>query len=190
MAVLNDWNEKTKKNMHLMITKKCNRKCPYCCNNFYRIEDIQIARTEEFSQVENVFLTGGEPFVYTEPTLAPHFVAKTLKANFPNLKKVYVYSNVVEFFDAVEKDGWKLENIDGINFSIKNKKDYDVYVKNRSYLEKKLQELGVVENRIYCFPGFEDIKYSKKLFTKFNRIWQTDFQAAADSFFRRMEGVI
>lgn len=182
--------QKTEKSMHLMVTKKCNRKCPYCCNNSYKIKDIPIASAEEFSRAENIFLTGGEPFIYSESTFAPDFITKGLKANFSNLKKVYVYTNMAEFFDAAEKDVWKLENIDGINFSIKNKKDYEIYVKNQAYLEKKLQEFNTTENRIYCFPGFEDIKYSEKLFTKFNRVWQTDFQAVADSFFRRIGGIL
>lgn len=182
MAVLNDWNEQTKKNMHLMVTVKCDRKCPFCCNNSYSLEDILVASEEELSEVENLFITGGEPFAYSNPNL----IAKYYKDNYPNIKKVYVYTNMFEFFNSQDTD---LCNIDGINFSIKNQKDYKTYLNNRKKLEEKLKEQKVVENRIYCFPGFNDIEYSEELFTKFNRVWQKEFQAASDSFFRKLEDI-
>lgn len=183
MSVLNDWNEQTKKNMHLMITAKCDRKCPYCCNNLYSVEDIPIVTEKEFMEAENVFLTGGEPFAYSEPNK----IATELKEKYPNLKNIYVYSNAVEFFESHSYD---LFNIKGINLSIKNKKDYMVFMENRAFIESVLRKNNTTENRLYCFPGFEDIIYSKELFMKFNRVWQKDFQAAPDSFFRRIQNVI
>ena len=41
MAKLNEKTEETKKIIHLMITEKCNRKCPDCCNNQYDLNSIE-----------------------------------------------------------------------------------------------------------------------------------------------------
>ena len=38
-AILNEKNEVTEKVIHIMITNKCNRNCPFCCNNQYNVND-------------------------------------------------------------------------------------------------------------------------------------------------------
>ena len=59
MALLNEKNSITEKIVHIMITDKCNRKCPHCCNNQYDIYSIPVVTDEELKRAEYVFLTGG-----------------------------------------------------------------------------------------------------------------------------------
>ena len=67
MAILNEKNDITEKIIHIMITSLCDRNCPYCCNNQYDLNDIPYATSEELSKANTVCLTGGEPFMYSNP---------------------------------------------------------------------------------------------------------------------------
>ena len=40
--MLNERNEKTKNVIHLLVTARCDRDCPYCCNKQYDIKDIPV----------------------------------------------------------------------------------------------------------------------------------------------------
>ena len=84
MAILNEKNDFTKGTIHLMITDKCNRRCPDCCNNQYNISDIPVATSKDFIEAKHVYLTGGEPFAYGDPCL----IAERLKMYYPNIEKI------------------------------------------------------------------------------------------------------
>ena len=84
MAILNDRNEETKGIIHLMITAKCDRNCPNCCNNQYSLDDIPVVTEEELQEAHTIYLTGGEPFAYAYPTT----LARRLKSKYPNIKTV------------------------------------------------------------------------------------------------------
>lgn len=81
--------------MHLLITDKCDRDCKWCCNKQYDVKGIPIASKEEFESVDTVCLTGGEPFKYSIPS----DVATWLKSTYPNVKRVYAYTNAAPLYD-------------------------------------------------------------------------------------------
>ncbi len=176
MAKLNEKNERTEKIIHLMITEKCDRHCPLCCNNQYDMNTIEYVTDEELKNAETIFLTGGEPFAYADPC----YFAQQLKEKYPNIKNIYVYTNALELYLYLEKD--YIYGIDGITISIKNKMDYKVFEKSLQYDE---QILRLKSNWIYTFPGFNDIEYPKEHFTKRDRVWQEDFVPDPNSIFRR-----
>lgn len=177
MAFLNEKNETTEKIIHLMITDKCNRKCPDCCNNQYDLETIEKVTVEELSKAEKIFFTGGEPFAYGEPCS----FAMLLKDKYPNIKEIYVYSNALELAQYLNKNN-VIRGIDGITVSIKNKADKDAF---ENIINKSKDILNLKSNRLYVFPGFEDTECSSK-FIKTLRTWQKDFVPATDSIFRRL----
>lgn len=176
MAVLNTKNDFTKETIHLMITNKCNRRCPDCCNNQYNISDIPIVTSQELAEAKNVYLTGGESFAYGDPCL----IAERLKMYYPNIKKVIVYTNALELYQYLNKN--RLFAIDGLTISIKNSLDAFVF---NSYLSKDRRILSLDSNRLYVFEGFENIECPDSI-EKMIRIWQTEFVAAPDSIFRRV----
>lgn len=55
MAILNKKNELTEQVIHLMITDKCNRNCPDCCNNQYKISDIPTITDEELTKAKRIY---------------------------------------------------------------------------------------------------------------------------------------
>ncbi len=182
MATLNELNDITKKNIHLLCTYKCSRNCEFCCNKQYDIlKDVPIVSYKELSEAENIFLTGGEPFAFS----SPNDIARDLKFVYRNIKNIYVYTNALELRSYLseqfgEKEG--LEYIDGLTISIKDRNDKIDFEKR---LLNRPSILRMKSNKLYVFPGFEDTKTNEH-FEKHLRVWQEDFKPAPDSIFRRM----
>ena len=179
MPILNSKTAITEKIIHLMITAKCNRKCPHCCNNFYSINAIDVVTDEEFKRAEWVFLTGGEPFAYADPCMT----AYEIKRKYPNIKRVFVYTNAIELGDYL-KNG-HLHSIDGLTISIKCKGDKVAF---ENIIVNNAEVLNLYSNRLYVFDGFEDTKCPSSII-KSPRKWQVEFTASPDSIFRRIENI-
>lgn len=175
MAILNEKTAYTEKIVHLMITDKCNRKCPYCCNNQYDVNGIPYVTDEELKNAEIIFLTGGEPFTYADPC----DYASKLKNKYSNLKAIMVYTNAIEL--AAYLENHNLYGIDGLTISIKCKGDKKVF---EDLIKKNNDVLSLDSVRVYVFEGFEDTLVPET-FDKRKRVWQKAFKAADDSIFRR-----
>ena len=112
--------------LHLVVTTLCDRNCEFCCNKQYDIQNLQYASDEDFRSCDNLFLTGGEPFVYANPGN----LAIKYKTMYPNIKKVIVYTNAAELARYLEDEFHFLTGIDGVNVSIKNYYDLWMFIKN------------------------------------------------------------
>lgn len=182
MSKLNEKNSRTKKIIHLMITDKCDRNCPYCCNNQYSLDDIEEVTDEELRDAEMIFLTGGEPFQYHNPVV----VASFIKSRFGFKKKVMAYTN------AFELGVWLAQHyslchqlfaLDGLTISIKNRYDKVMF---EDFICRHPDVLSLESVWIYVFPGFEDLRVTNDKFIVKSREWQKDFKPAPDSIFRKM----
>lgn len=180
MAKLNEKNENTQKIIHLVITEKCDRNCPMCCNKQYDMSTVEYVTDEELRNAETVFLTGGEPFAYAEPC----WVAWELRQKYPNIKNIYVYTNAIELYDYLRR-GKELYAINGVTISIKNEYDYKIF----DALAYNEEIIKLDSNWIYTFPGFNDVVYPKEYFTRKDRVWQKDFVPDPNSIFRRWKEV-
>jgi len=162
--MLNKYTEQTKYNIHLLVTDKCDRNCPFCCNKQYDLDAIPVVSDDEMKIAKRIFLTGGEPFSYTDPCK----IARSIKEKY-NVE-IYVYTNA----EPLEK--YLLTNdlygIDGLTISIKSKDD------ERSF-ERIKHNIDPLKNRVYVFPGY----HTKEKHVK--RMWQEEFTPAPDSIFRR-----
>lgn len=177
---LNDRTEKTSGIIHLMITSLCLRNCRYCCNKFYDLDDIPHVTSDELQCAHTLCLTGGEPFMFCNPPV----YAKFFKQQYPNIKKVFVYSNSFELWlylisrrtDGID-DG-RLDGIDGVNVSIKSIDDEESF----EYIKNQPGILRMNHNRLYVFG--DKIPEDTGNFEVFTREWQTEFVPADDSIFR------
>ncbi len=183
MAKLNAKNDTTKKIIHIVITEKCDRCCPDCCNNQYNMANIPVVSGQELREAEMVFLTGGEPFAYADPILT----AMSLRSINPNLK-IYVYTNAFELGQYLKKYNWRYEmfghlyGLNGLTISIKEEKDRTAM---EQIVNKHPEVLALESIRVYTFPGFEDTEVPAA-WDKRMRYWQKDFIPASDSIFRRL----
>lgn len=174
MSILNERTESTKKVIHIMVTSLCERNCKYCCNKSYDLNDIPYVTDEELREAEIICITGGEPFQFTSPC----DIAAYYKEKYPNIKSVYVYTNALELALYL-RNGGKIHHIDGLNVSIKCAMDVDYFeeIKNK----KKIKQLP--SNILYVFNNLyhNDVHGFKVV----NREWQSDFEPANDSIFRK-----
>lgn len=121
MAILNERNENTKGVIHLLTTTLCNRDCKYCCNKQYDMNKILYVTDSELREAHTLCLTGGEPFLYTDPCA----MAKHYKLRYRNIQNVYVYTNALELAQWLQTH--TLHDIDGLNISIKTKADSSTF---------------------------------------------------------------
>ena len=181
MAVLNEKNKKTEKVIHIMITDRCNRDCKYCCNKQYDMNDIPRVTEDELKKAKVLCLTGGEPFAYA----CPAKVAQMYKDKYPNVKKVYVYTNAIELDEYLgEHPKEDISYIDGLNVSIKCKNDIEAF---RSLMfDRRVKSMK--SNLLYVFSEFKGEFPKNKIgnFKIVHRVWQKDFVPADDSIFRRI----
>lgn len=176
MNNLNKKTDKTKRIIHLLVTNLCQRDCKYCCNKQYDMNEIEYVTDEELKDAEILCLTGGEPFLFANPCE----IAKYYKIRYPNIKRVYVYTNSMELAYYIQ-NGNKIKYIDGVNVSIKSYKDaymFDEVIANNEDI------LSLQSNLLYVFDNL--YQNTPKGFTVIDRKWQENFMPANDSIFRRI----
>lgn len=175
MTKLNDKDEHTEKIIHLMVTSMCDRNCEHCCNKQYDLNSIPYATSEELFKADTVYITGGEPFEYSNPCI----IARYLKTEF-NIPRVIVYTNACELADYLS-DGLKLFYIDGLTVSIKNNFDL-VSFENEIVHNEEVEQLQ--SNMLYVF---EDLyPEDSGNFIVRERKWQEKFVPNPNSIFRKL----
>jgi hypothetical protein len=182
--MLNEVTEQTKGIIHIMVTNLCARNCPHCCNKQYDLNSIPYVTDEELKEAHTILITGGEPFLFSEP----NEIARYYKENYPNIKNVYVYGNALEFhrycrIHSKDKTGL-LSYIDGVSISIKNSTDLLMF---ESLVQKYSNYLKGKSNFLYNFLDGEPYvsEEDPSLFKIIKRSWQEEFEPSNDSIFRK-----
>lgn len=178
MAMLNDYTPETARNIHLLTTSLCDRDCPHCCNKQYDLSTIPQVSKEELRHAKNIFLTGGEPFTFSQPAE----IADWLKCKYKNIEKVIVYTGAYELYSYLARRG-SLWHIDGLTVSLKEYRDKDYFEGILTYL-KDCSECN--SNRLYYFGEHLIEGLDTTGFEVFAREWQPNFIPAPDSIFRRI----
>lgn len=178
--------------MHLMILNKCDHNCKLCCNKLYSIDELPVATVEELKTINTLCITGGEPFM---SGINIDELAKKAKKQFPNIKKVYVYTSGSALWETLNKQTF--DYIDGVNFAPKNNNDWDalesiIYI-YYNHLNPDLGLPGLKENRLYVFKDqVNDFKnYYKQIPESLNleviyRVWDKEFKTPDSEIFRRL----
>lgn len=174
---LNARTEKTKSVIHLMVTSLCLRDCPHCCNKQYSLDDVPYVTDEELKDCKTLFITGGEPFIFTNP----NNIAYYYRNKYENIKKVIVYTDAYELCITLINDPLATTHIDGLNISIKTMSDIEAF----NILWDEMQYIFSINDRVYDFTGKYEAPEDAP-FTVIRRKWQEDFEAADDSIFRKV----
>ena len=162
---------------HIMVTSLCARNCPYCCNKQYDLNSIPCITNDELKQMKHIYITGGEPFSYSNPCA----IARFLKLHYKNIESVIVYTNALELAYYLQNDG-QIYYINGVTVSIKNNSDEYCFT---HCIAKDERILRLQSNRLYVFPGYENVECPSS-FTKIKREWQKNFIPAPNCIFRKL----
>ena len=184
IEILNEKNEETVKRIHLLVTNLCTRNCPNCCNKCYSLNDIPVVTEEELSKAEWLFLTGGEPFAFTNPSA----IACYYKEKYPNIKNVIVYGNASDFNEYLFVKKGSMKGIDGVSLSVKDLNDVMSWrnIHQRRYDVNWITNFGSLENNIvYNFTSSPLDPLSSFPIVKREWVDYKEWKPSPDSIFRR-----
>jgi len=166
-----------KRKLRLLVTDKCDRKCPGCCNKDWDLSALPLATISELKDYDEILLTGGEPFTLLDIIEIARGI-KDLSRNKP----VFCYTACVKYlflFRAL------LKYIDGITLTIHGQEDVFEFLKLQDYLK----QVGVVEGkslRLNVFKGIT-IPYIEPFWAvKSDMVWIKDCPLPEGEVFKRM----
>lgn len=160
---------------HLYIKKECGHHCPLCCNKLYDIDKLPVITVDDLKQAHTVCLTGGEPF-----RVPPHKLIdfiRTMRAQYQNIKKVYIYSSNLKP-NYISEKWWEdlFCFIDGVNIAPKNMEEWKYF----HYLIHSKWFREITDNSIPTDPWGENVKPEDYLS---NRIYIFDDQKESYDYF-------
>lgn len=177
---------------HILVTKTCQHKCPYCCNKLFDLDNLPTITTEMLKGAHTVCLTGGEPLMLDEWFIVD--LCEKMREQFTNIKKLYVYTSdigLVKYMHPIERF---MNIIDGLNIAPKSHNEW----RNLISIEKspKLSCIYAerLSNRLYVFPEQEK---EYQIFTKIGgylppnfkvigRKWDMAFKTPTNEHFVRL----
>lgn len=181
-------NEKSNmiKVMHLMILNRCDHSCELCCNKLYNIDELPVATINELKTISTLCITGGEPFM---SGINIDQLAEKAKKQFPNIKKVYVYTSGSALLRTFLHQTF--DYIDGINIAPKNDHDW-VSLESLVFDHDTSRLSSLKENRLYVFKDqVDEFNNHKQIVNLLNltviyRVWDKEFNTPDSEIFRRL----
>lgn len=76
-----------KKTLRLLITEKCNRNCPDCCNKQMDLETLPVCTS--YKGYDEIILTGGEPMLMPNKV---RMLVNTIRKQTRDETKIYMYT--------------------------------------------------------------------------------------------------
>ena len=144
------------KKLRLLIAENCNRKCDWCCNNNFNIEDLPICK--DFSQYELIMLTGGEPMLDVDNVIS---VINSIKSQNPQAK-IVVYT---AFYDIIAFKG-VLPLIDGLTITLHNQKDLIKFLALNQYFD-----INKITDKSLRLNIFSKVKIAKPTYDRLMKKW-------------------
>ena len=109
-----------KKKLRLLVTERCDRNCPMCCNKKYKLASLP--KVDTFAGYDEILLTGGEPML--DPYLV-HRISTAIRLE--NKKaKIYMYTAKTDFPHALLVV--LLLKLDGITITLHEQKDVPNFI--------------------------------------------------------------
>lgn len=95
----------------IVITKKCNRTCHYCCNEKPGTFDgsINLNSISELAGYSTVVISGGEPMLYWERVIT---FCQNIREAYPKMKIYLQSATCTKYTDEV------LQYVDGITYTV------------------------------------------------------------------------
>lgn len=194
-------NHDENKVLHIMVTRKCNKSCPLCCNKFYDIDNLPVVTDYMLKTADILCITGGEPDISMEyPRIS---TISNILHKYSNIKEFYIYINgSMLTYNILATHRILLGNNPnvkiGYTISPKDENDWNnllcvISEDNDPRMEGRLERtrLFAKYSRIYCFDdsfgNYENEKDSLKLYFKslgfdvIDRQWETIGKETSDN---------
>lgn len=106
------------KKLRLLVTEKCNRNCPGCCNKQYDINSLPVITS--FFGYEEIMITGGEPLLFVDRVINLITAIKLMNDAFGiPVPKIYIYTALNRWQHLEDA----LTSADGITFTLHSQQD-------------------------------------------------------------------
>ena len=135
--------------LRLLVTSKCNNKCPLCCNNQFSTEQIPVV--EGLSHYKEIDITGGEPLLFPKNLLSLLQYIREGVNYTGQWQTIYLYTNILpipERFAAI------LPYLDGICYTPHNEAAALYFVKHAKKVSDFVE--GCCSLRLNIFPEVEN----------------------------------
>lgn len=150
---------KSKTTARLIVTYRCNRSCPGCCNehgnSVREIEDIQ-----ELLKYDEIILTGGEPMLLGFKL--GQFISTIREEGYKG--KIYIYTAFFDEKSILHRN--IIKNSDGITYTI-HAESNDVDIKALKSLSEMpalqwedFSSRLIIDSRVYDRYDFSNINFS------------------------------
>ena len=164
------------KKLRLLVTEKCNRACPGCCNKDWDLKNLPVCN--DFTGYDEIMLTGGEPLLDVPRLL--DLVARIREAH--DQVKVLVYTAYAERVLHV------LPYVDGVTLTLHEPKGVSPLWELDNVLDE-LQDAPWVENaslRLNVFKGITNVIPSTLWQIKSDIEWLENCPLPEDEVFMRL----
>lgn len=178
------------KKLRLLVTKKCSRGCPGCCNNDWNLDALPTLDFNTAHEYSEIMITGGEPLEGKN--------AKKTAVLISFLKECLGYKGKIFVYTARPFEGLMLCNkmdFDGITLTLHDQKDHCNLIK---LLDKefsgfkawlRMDNLKRKQLRLNIFKGIkidERLKNSKLFVIKDELEWIVDCKLPEGEVFMRL----
>ena len=170
--------------LRLLLTERCNRNCPGCCNKDYDLNKLPIEldfRTLEEKEYELIMITGGEPLVV--PDALYKAVGQIRKRT---TSPIIVYTAKV---DDIRITNWILDIVDGLTVTLHNQDDVMSFLKFAVFMNHYKQPKSL---RLNVFEGVElpPFKYEKMWQVKRDLVWKEHCPIPDDEVFHQYSSIM
>lgn len=148
-----------KKTARVIVTLKCNRKCPGCCNTNLP-EYREVHTDEELMDYEEIVITGGEPMLIPGKVL--EFINRMWDKGYRG--KMYLYTS---YWNGKGISKEILKELDGFTFTLHAEcTDADIIALKNLSNSGVLQDKGfssrlVIDKRVYDRYDLSNINFSR-----------------------------
>ena len=165
--------------LRLLITEKCDRSCEGCCNQYWDLKTLPVVKLDEFSQYDELLMTGGEPMLNPKICMSLPNIVRHINPDI----KVYMYTAKTEPLINLIK---VLDNLDGICITIHDESDIDPFIKFQDWLMENDGYVGKSMRLNIFKKGLMSTQYLEKIWKIKDKKWKTHKHLSKNEVFMRL----
>ena len=167
------------KTLRLLITKDCDRYCPGCCNKQWDLDTLEQVQDTEYSQYDEIMLTGGEPMLDAWWTW---YIIKDIHNKAPDAKLYMYTAKINDLFRLLTL----INILDGITVTLHTQHDVGDFLKLDATLGYCRSDIRSKSFRLNVFKGISILKPAPLWLIKSDIEWIENFPLPENEVFKRL----